>query len=72
MDTILATLKKTCEGKVKAIKSKKFCKDEKRFGLLDSGATNNVRDVKKKENYKDLFQLKSKLPSTQKSKQNFS
>ena len=42
---------------VKAIKIEKICKDEKRFGLLDSGATDNVREVKKKENYKGLIPI---------------
>ena len=42
---------------MKAIKIRKICKDDKRFGLLDSGATNNVREVKKKENYKGLIPI---------------
>ena len=37
------------EAKAKTIKVKRINKDEKRYGLLDSGATNNVREVKKKE-----------------------
>ena len=39
------------------IKIKKFCKDEKQFGLLDSGATKHVREVKKKENFKGLVPI---------------
>ena len=42
---------------MKAIKIKKFRKNEKRFGLLDSGATNNVRELKKKENFKGLVPI---------------
>jgi hypothetical protein len=37
------------EVKAKTIKVKRIKKDEKRHGLLDSGATNNVREVKKRE-----------------------
>ena len=40
--------------KAKTIKIRKIKKDEKRYGLLDSGATNNVREVKKKESLKGL------------------
>ena len=44
----IETIKKTMEVKAKTIKVKRINKDEKRYGLLDSGATNNVREVKKK------------------------
>jgi hypothetical protein len=47
---IVETIKKTMEVKAKTIKIKRINKDEKRYGLLDSGATNNVREVKKREN----------------------
>ena len=46
---IVETIKKTMEIKAKTIKVKRISKDEKRYGLLDSGATDNVREVKKKE-----------------------
>ena len=56
LDALINTLKKKFEGSVQAIKIRKICKDEKRFGLLDSGATNNVREAKKKTT-KDSFRL---------------
>ena len=46
---MIETIKKTMEVKAKTIKVKRINKDEKRYGLLDSGATNNVREVKKRE-----------------------
>ena len=49
---IVETIKKTMEVKAKTIKIKRINKDEKRYGLLDSGATNNVREAKKKESLK--------------------
>ena len=57
MDALIATLKNKFVGSVKAIKIRKIRKDQKRFGLLDSGATNNVREAKKKENYKGLIPI---------------
>ena len=42
------------EVKAKTIKIKKINKDETTYGLLDSGATNNVREVKKGESLKGL------------------
>ena len=46
---IVETIKKTMEVKAKTIKIKRINKDRKRYGLLDSGATNNVREVKKQK-----------------------
>ena len=57
LDALLATLKKTFEGQAKTIKIRKICEDENRYVLLDSGATNNVREMKKKENYKGLVPI---------------
>ena len=51
------TIKKTMDVKAKTIKIRKIRKDEKRYGLLDSGATNNVREVKKKESLKGLVPI---------------
>ena len=45
------------EVKAKTIQIRKIRKDEKRHGLLDSGATNNVREVKKKDNLKGLVPI---------------
>ena len=45
-------------GKVKAIKVKKLSTDEQRYGLLDSGATHNVREVKREEDYQSLIPIK--------------
>jgi hypothetical protein len=47
---MIETIKKSMDVKAKTIKVKRINKDEKRYGLLDSGATNNVREVKKKDN----------------------
>jgi hypothetical protein len=46
---MIESIKKTFDAKAKTIKVKRINKDEKRYGLLDSGATNNVRAVKKRE-----------------------
>ena len=54
---MLETLKKTMDAKAKTIKIRKVKKDEKRYGLLDSGATNNVREMKKKESVKGLIPI---------------
>ena len=50
------TLKKF-HTNVKMIKIKKVEKKEKKHGLLDSGATHNVRAIKKDENYADLLPI---------------
>ena len=39
---------------MKAIKIKKFAKEEQRCGSLDSRATSNVREVKDNENFKGI------------------
>ena len=59
MNTLLNALKTTLEVKT-SLKTKKIRNvqtDEKRYGLLDSGATNNVREMKKKERYKGLIPI---------------
>ena len=48
LTTIVDALKKSMDVKAKAIKIRKIKKDKRRYGLLDSGATNNVREVKAK------------------------
>ena len=50
LQAMFETLKKTTDAKAKTIKIRIVKKDEKRYGLLDSGATNNVREMKKKKN----------------------
>jgi hypothetical protein len=45
---MIESIKKSFDAKAKTIKVKRINKDEKRYGLLDSGATNNVREVKRK------------------------
>ena len=54
---IVDAIKKTMDVKAKTMKIRKFRKDEKRYGPLDSGATNNVREVKKKESLKGLVPI---------------
>ena len=51
---IVDALKKFHANKVKAIKIKKVGEEERRYGLLDSGATHNVREVGKDEDYQSL------------------
>ena len=46
LQAMLETLKKTMDAKAKTIKIRKVKKDEKRYGLLDSGATNNTTSEK--------------------------
>ena len=58
---IVDAIKKTMEVKAKTIKIRKIIKDEKRYGLLDSGATNNVREVKKKESLKGLVPIEVEI-----------
>ena len=58
--TILDTLRKSIDAKTKAIKAikiRKVKKDERRHGLLDSGATNSVREMKKNESMKGLIPI---------------
>jgi len=55
------TIRKTMEVKAKTIKIKRINKDEKRYGLLDSGATNNVRELKKKESLKGLVPIEVEI-----------
>ena len=43
LESIVDTLKHFSNKKVKATKIKRVTKEERRFGLLDSGATHNVR-----------------------------
>ena len=43
--------------KVQAIQLNKVSKTEKRYGLIDSGATPNVRELKDNEDYKRLFPI---------------
>ena len=65
---IVDTIRKTMEVKAKTIKIKKVNKDEKRDGLLGSGATNNVREVKTRESHKST-KLRQTLQA--KRKENF-
>jgi hypothetical protein len=51
---IVDTLKKSMDIKAKTIKIRKIKGNERRYGLIDSGATNNVREAKAKENLKGL------------------
>ena len=57
LSSILDTIKKRMDVKAKTIEIRKVRKDERRYGLLDSGATNNVREVKKKESVKGLIPI---------------
>ena len=43
--------------KVQAIQLNKVSKTEKRYGLIDSGATHNVRELKEHEDYQGLFPI---------------
>jgi len=45
LDTLIGSLKKKLDVKIQTIKVRKVI-PEKRYGLLDSGATNNVREIK--------------------------
>ena len=42
------------EGQAKTIQIKRIGKEEKRYGRLVSGASHNLREIKKDENYQDL------------------
>ena len=64
--TILETMRKGLDAKAKMIKVKKVKKDERRFGLLDSGATNNVREMKKDEKMSELIPIEVEVALTQK------
>ena len=55
IDSLIGVLRKKFDGNnVKAIQIKKFAKEVKRYGLIDSGATNNVREAKDNENFKGI------------------
>jgi hypothetical protein len=57
LESIVHTLKHYSNKRIKAIKLKRVAKSERRFGLLDSGATHNVREIKKDEDYEGLFPI---------------
>jgi hypothetical protein len=57
LETIVDTLKHYGSRKIKAIQLNKVSKTEKRYGLIDSGATHNVRELKAKEDYRGLFPI---------------
>ena len=67
---------KNFHTKVKTFKIKKVEKKDKRIGLLDSGATRDVRAIKKDENYADVLpkgrgsciRLRSQIKTLQKQK----
>ena len=46
VESIIDTSKMFQVNKIKAIKIKKVGREDRRYGLLDSGATHNVREVK--------------------------
>ena len=49
LESLIQSLQTLNTNRVKAIKVKKMTKEEKRYGLLDPGATHNVRKIKKEE-----------------------
>ena len=53
MDTIIETLR-LFDGKVKTIRIKRVGQEQIKYGLLDSGATHNVRAIRSDEDYESL------------------
>ena len=51
---IMDTLKRFKTSQANTMKIKRLGQEEKRYGLLDSRATCNVREIKKDENYEGL------------------
>ena len=49
IEALIASLQTLTTNRVKTIRAKKLSKDEQRYGLLDSGATRAVREIKKEE-----------------------
>ena len=56
VETIIETLK-LFNGKVKTIRIKRVGHEEMKYGLLDSGATHNVRAIRSDEDYKSLVPI---------------
>ena len=57
IESIIDTLKYYSNKKIEAIQLNKVSKTEKRYGLIDSGATRNVRELKANEDYRGLFPI---------------
>lgn len=57
LESIIDTLKYYSNKRIKAIQLNKVSKTEKRDGLVDSGATRNVRELKVNEDYRGLFPI---------------
>jgi len=56
LDTLIGSLKKKLEVNVKVIKVRKIT-SEVRYGLLDSGATNNVRELEESEDLQGVIPI---------------
>ena len=56
LDSLIGSLKKKLDVNIKVIKVKKISSDE-RYGLLDSGATNNVREVEEEEDLEGVVPI---------------
>ena len=56
LDSIVEALTKFNKS-IKAFRNKKSEQEEGRYGLLDSGATHNVREMKKDEDYEGIVPI---------------
>ena len=63
IESIVGTLKYYSNKKIKAIQLNKASKTEKRYGLIDSGATHNARELKANEDYRGLFPIEVEAES---------
>jgi hypothetical protein len=48
---LIASLQSIATTRIKTVKLKKVSEETQRFGILDSGATHNVRELKEEEDY---------------------
>ena len=67
MDDVITSLRKKLDAKVKTIRINKAT-SQGRKGLLDSGATNNVREVKEDEDFDGVVPIELSVALKVKSK----
>ena len=63
IDLIVDSLKQRIGAKTKAVKIKKVNPEVRRYGLLDSGSTNNVREIKDDEDLEGVVPIEVEVAS---------
>ena len=60
METIIETLK-LVNSKIKTVRIKRVGQEQIKYGLLDSGATHNVRAIRSDEDYESLVPIEAQV-----------